>query len=65
MRVSADRILCCGSGECVLAAPDVFCQDCGDGLVHLLTHDPPLHSHAAVREAALTCPSGAITVDER
>ncbi|MFG2895181.1 ferredoxin [Streptomyces sp. NPDC048248] len=64
MRVLADQAQCCGSGQCVLAAPDVFRQSHGDGLVRLITHNPPLHHHSGVREAALTCPSGAITVDE-
>jgi ferredoxin len=64
MRVHVDQELCCGSGQCVLAAPDVFDQREEDGIVVLLDPHPPAETHTDVRDAAAFCPSGAITVEE-
>jgi ferredoxin len=63
-RVSADVTACIGSGQCVLAAPDVFDQD-DDGTVTVLDHEPPDDFLASVRSAAQRCPVRAITVDSR
>jgi ferredoxin len=49
---------------CVLQAPEVFDQDEADGLVVLITAEPPAALHGAVREAAGFCPSGAVTLTE-
>jgi ferredoxin len=59
--VTVDTGVCVGAGQCVLAAPEVFDQG-ADGLVVLLDGTPPSSLHAAVREAARQCPSGAVTV---
>ncbi len=59
-----DRDLCIGAGLCVLAAPEVFDQ-ADDGLVVLLTPDPPDGADAAIREAVRRCPSGALSLTER
>ncbi|MFC4031178.1 ferredoxin [Streptomyces polygonati] len=64
MRVHVDQEKCCGSGQCVLAAPDVFDQRADDGIVLLLDPRPPAGIHAEVRDAAAFCPAGAITVEE-
>ncbi|MDF3291786.1 MULTISPECIES: ferredoxin [Streptomyces] len=64
MRVSVDTHRCCGSGQCVLAVPDVFDQREEDGIVRLLEQRPPAELHAEVRTAATVCPSGAIEVHE-
>lgn len=64
MRVETDTQKCCGAGQCVLAAPDVFDQDDDQGLVVLIDPSPPSRSYEAVRLAAELCPSGAITVRE-
>ncbi|WP_328342000.1 ferredoxin [Micromonospora sp. NBC_00421] len=62
LRVAVDRARCCGSGNCVLAVPEVFEQDDADGLV--LLRDPA--PRAALRErldrAVDLCPAGAIRV---
>lgn len=62
MKINVDRDACCGAGQCVLVAPEVFDQD-GDGLV--LLRDPrPAPAHAAaVEEAVSMCPTGVIWVD--
>jgi len=64
MRITVDCDRCCGAGQCVLAAPEVFDQT-DDGIVKLLDASPPARLHARVREAASICPGLAITVEER
>ncbi|MFF0129967.1 ferredoxin [Streptomyces mirabilis] len=63
MKVSVDRSLCYGSGECVHRVPSVFAfVEPGYGAVlpgREDTDDDPL-----IREAAEKCPSQAITVAE-
>lgn len=48
---------------CVLSAPAVFDQD-DDGLVVLRQADVPADQEGAVREAADSCPSGAIELTD-
>jgi len=57
--VRADRDRCCGSGLCALRVPTVFDQD-DDGIVVLLTPNPPAELHAEVAAAVDGCPSGAL-----
>lgn len=62
MRIVVDRDLCVGSGQCVRLAPELFDLSETDGLV-LLRGTPPepdLPEH--VREAALLCPTGALSL---
>ncbi|MEU3183947.1 ferredoxin [Streptomyces sp. NPDC006923] len=61
-RVSAERHLCVGAGQCVLAAPAVFDQGDDDGLVVVLDETPPASELRAVRDAVRACPSGAVTL---
>uniref|UniRef100_A0AAU3H073 Ferredoxin n=1 Tax=Streptomyces sp. NBC_01401 TaxID=2903854 RepID=A0AAU3H073_9ACTN len=60
MNVTIDEDKCCGAGQCVLIAPDVFDQREDDGVVVLLDAAPPQEQHAAVGEAAAVCPAAAI-----
>ncbi|WP_433042302.1 ferredoxin [Dactylosporangium sp. CS-033363] len=60
MRVLVDRDRCCGSGNCVANAPEVFDQD-DDGLVRLLCVSVPPESRDAVLDALDLCPTGAIS----
>jgi len=64
MRVSVEEDRCCGSGQCVLLAPDVFDQREDDGTVVLLDPAPPEVLHEDVRESAAVCPGAAIGVRE-
>jgi ferredoxin len=64
MHIVIDEEKCCGAGQCVLAAPDVFDQRDEDGVVILLDADPGAEQHAAVREAAALCPAAVIAVQE-
>jgi ferredoxin len=63
MRVSADREMCIGSGNCVFSAPSVFDQD-DDGLVVLRTADVGPQDADTVRDAVAHCPSGALRIIE-
>jgi ferredoxin len=64
MHITVDEEKCCGAGQCVLAAPDVFDQRDDDGIVVLLDATPPPEQYGAVREAAAVCPAVAIDVHE-
>jgi ferredoxin len=59
MRIDVETDRCIGAGQCVLSAPDVFDQR-DDGLVELLTPEPPEHERANVERAGQHCPSGSI-----
>ncbi|HEV7468824.1 MAG: ferredoxin [Pseudonocardia sp.] len=61
MRVSLQKDLCIGAGQCVLAAPAVFDQD-EDGTVVPLADPPPAEEAEAVRSAAHACPARVISV---
>jgi ferredoxin len=64
MRVGVEEDRCCGSGQCVLLAPEVFDQREDDGTVVLLDAAPPEALHGDVRESAAVCPGAAIRVEE-
>ncbi|MEV6996554.1 ferredoxin [Streptomyces sp. NPDC093982] len=63
MKVNVDQGRCCGAGQCVLIAPEVFDQRDEDGIVTLLEPGPAEGLQAAAREAAAVCPASAITID--
>jgi cytochrome P450 len=63
-RVFIDQDKCIASGQCVLAAADVFDQRDEDGVVVLLNPDPPAELADDVRQAAAVCPALAIRVEE-
>jgi ferredoxin len=64
VHVTANTDRCCGAGQCVLLAPDVFDQRDEDGMVVLLDDTPPTQLHDAVRESATVCPAAAIRLEE-
>lgn len=64
MKVTVDQDKCCGSGQCVVLAPDVFDQREEDGIVDLLDPGPSDTLRDDVREAASVCPAAAILVEE-
>jgi ferredoxin len=63
MHVEVSVPKCVASGQCVVIAPEVFDQE-DDGMVILLDDSPAPEHHDNVREAALVCPSAAITLRE-
>ncbi|MFI9644065.1 ferredoxin [Micromonospora sp. NPDC051925] len=62
LQVAVDRGRCCGSGNCVLAVPEVFDQDDADGLVLLRDPAPRAALRERVQRAVDLCPAGAIRV---
>jgi ferredoxin len=64
VKVIAGREVCIGSGNCVLAAPQVFDQDDDVGLVVLLTPEVTPELATAARDAVAHCPSGALRIVE-
>lgn len=64
MRITVNRDVCIGAGQCVLAAAAIFDQDEGDGLVRILSEHPSADALSDVRDAVSLCPSGAIGLVE-
>ncbi|MFJ3670638.1 ferredoxin [Streptomyces sp. NPDC090106] len=64
MRVELEADKCVASGQCVLAAADVFDQD-DDGIAILLEEQPATGRLDDVREAVAICPAAAIRLVER
>lgn len=64
MRVELDEPKCVASGQCVLAAPDVFDQREEDGVAFLLTEEVEPGQLDDVREAVAICPAAAIRLLE-
>ncbi|MFB4425930.1 ferredoxin [Streptomyces sp. QL37] len=64
MKITVDEEKCCGAGQCVLIAPEVFDQRDEDGIVVLLDAAPPADWHEVVRESASVCPAAAIHLGE-
>ncbi|GAA0915506.1 MULTISPECIES: ferredoxin [Streptomyces violaceusniger group] len=62
MQVTLHQDKCVASGQCVLAAQDVFDQRDKDGLAVLLDDRPPAELHDDVRHAAAVCPALAIAL---
>lgn len=64
LRVSIDETRCCGSGNCVLTAPDVFDQRITDGVAVVRAGPLSADQAAQAREAAGMCPTTAICLAE-
>ncbi len=60
MRVELDEPKCVASGQCVVAAPDVFDQRDEDGVAVVLEQHPPQDQLDEVREAVAVCPAAAL-----
>ncbi|MEU6511575.1 ferredoxin [Streptomyces sp. NPDC046942] len=65
MRVELDEPRCVASGQCVMAAPEVFDQRDEDGIAFLLDETPGADALDGVREAVAVCPAAAICLVER
>ena len=64
MKVIVDQDKCVASGQCVVAAADVFDQRDEDGVVVLLDPAPAEELADDVRHAAAVCPALAIVVED-
>jgi ferredoxin len=63
MKVTVDVEKCCGAGQCVMIAPEVFDQSEDDGVVQLLDPAPGEELRPVVQNAAAMCPAAAITLE--
>jgi ferredoxin len=61
VRVAVDESLCAATGQCEMICPEVFEVDMV-AEVKMEYPDPGLHSQ--VQEAAESCPTGAILVED-
>jgi ferredoxin len=64
MKVLLDQEKCVASGQCVVAAADVFDQRDEDGIAVLLDAEPPAELAGDVHQAAAVCPALAIIVED-
>ncbi|MEU0134952.1 ferredoxin [Streptomyces sp. NPDC006296] len=62
MKVILDQDKCVASGQCVVAADDVFDQD-DDGIAVLLDPAPAESRADDVQQAAAVCPALAIRIE--
>ena len=60
VRVELDEPKCVASGQCVVAAPDVFDQRDEDGVAVVLEQRPSQDQLDEVREAVAVCPAAAL-----
>ncbi len=63
-KVEADQDLCIGSGDCVGWAPEMFELLTDDATVRILSGEAEVDLDA-VKDAALSCPTGAIRITFR
>lgn len=64
MRIVVDMERCIGSGMCTTLAPEQFELD-DAGELHVRSAAVPVDMEAAVREAVVCCPVGALAVESR
>jgi ferredoxin len=62
-KVSVDKDLCIGCGLCADTCPDVFVME-DDGKAEVKTQDAANANLACAKDAAATCPTEAIKVEE-
>lgn len=64
MKVMINQDTCVASGQCVMAAGEVFDQREEDGVVVLLDENPSAEQADGVHQAAIVCPAQAIEVED-
>jgi ferredoxin len=64
MKITADKVKCIGSGQCVLTEPRLFDQSDEDSTVLLLNDAPDDELIDQARQAVHLCPSQALSLHE-
>jgi len=62
MIAKVDRNKCIGCGSCEAICPEVFRMD-GEGLAEVCANPVPAEAEEAAKEAAESCPVGAISLE--
>ncbi len=62
MKIEIDESKCCGAGQCVLAAPEIFDQRDEDGVVVVLNENPPESARKDIELAIELCPAVVISI---
>jgi ferredoxin len=63
MKVTVDFDLCTSNAVCMGIAPEVF-EVRDDGFLYILNENPGPEFDERLREAVLSCPNGAISLEE-
>lgn len=63
MRAEVDQELCIACGLCTSISQDVFTA-CANGTIHAISGDIPKNAEDTAREAADSCPTDAIRIEE-
>jgi ferredoxin len=64
MNISVDKEKCISTGNCVLAAAELFDQNEDDGTIIVLNDTPAPELQESARHAAATCPALVIQIRE-
>jgi ferredoxin len=64
LKITIEQDKCVAAGQCVANAPGVFDQRDEDGVVVLLSSEPPAALADDARYAAAVCPALAIHIEE-
>ena len=63
MKVTVDFDLCTSNAVCMSIVPEVF-EVRDDGFLYVLQEEPSDEFADGVREAVVSCPNGAISIEE-
>ena len=63
MKVKVDTAKCSGIGLCEVTAPTVF-EVGDDGRSRAINPEPQEDERAAVEEAVMSCPTGALSIED-
>lgn len=63
MKVTVDREVCAGLGECESLAPSIF-EVQRDAISKVMVDEVSVEDSQSVRRAVMSCPTGALTLSE-
>lgn len=63
MKITVDFDLCSSNAVCMSIVPEVF-EVRDDGFLYVLNDQPGAEFAERVREAVISCPNGAISIEE-